>query len=128
MTGDFSTSSTGFKSLNVQEFNISLNGNSVNGYPLQLKREGSILPLHRFNEVTGRLYNTDFGAGLTLNKFSTNYIWSHKFEGEQTSQGWISINLKLSEPFPDNTTLVVWFVTKMAITIDRFHRIERVVK
>ena len=128
MTGSFDTSSTGFRWFGIEEFNLQLNGNSCNGFPIQVKREGSILPLNRFNDVTGRLYNIEFGSGLTLNKFATNYIWAHKFEAEQSSQGWIGLSLKLNQILPDNTTLVVWLITRMALSIDRYHRIERVLK
>ena len=45
------------------------------------------------------------------------WIWSHKFEAEMTSQGWIGINLKLSTEFTAEKSMVVWIISPDALTI-----------
>ena len=54
------------------------------------------------------------------------WIWSHKFEAEMTSQGWIGMNLKLSEAFTEQMSMVIWIVSPNALTIDKYHQIEKI--
>ena len=125
ISGDFEKSSTGFMLNNVSEFNFSLNGASCNGFPMVLRMKGSVVPLQQFHDVTGRLMNIESGSGMTLTKFETNYIWSHRFESEKTSQGWIGIDFKLNELLDFNATLVVWTVSPQTLSIDKYHQIEQ---
>ena len=58
--------------------------------------------------------------------FSKVYVdWAHKFESEMTSQGWIGINLKLAKEYTEQMSLVVWIVSPNALTIDKYHQIEK---
>ena len=54
------------------------------------------------------------------------WIWSHKFEAEMTSQGWISINLKLSTELTVEKLMVIWIISPGALTIDENYQIERI--
>ena len=128
ITGDFEKSSTGFTWNNVSEFNFSLNGASCNGFPLFLRNKGSVVPLQQFHDVTGRLMNVESGSGMTLTKFESNFIWSHRFESERTAQGWIGIDFKLTELLDFNATLVVWTVSPQTMSIDKYHQIEQLEK
>ena len=104
--------------------NISLNGNPVNGFPISMKN--SYLPaLHKFLDVTGRLYNNQCGTSIDAPEFHYNFIYGHKFEGESSGQGWISIDLKLEQAYTENMTLVIWVISSSALTIDKFHQIEK---
>ena len=124
ISGDYERSSTGFQWNGVEEFNVTLNGNSCNGFPMVVRREGSVIPLQQFNDVTGRLLNVEAGSGMTLTKFATNFIWSHRFEAEQTANGWIGIDFKLKELLSFNATLVVWIVSPHALSLDKYRRVE----
>ena len=62
---------------------------------------------------------------LDTREFEYNFIWSHKFEGESTGQGWIGLDLKLEEAYTENMILVVWVISASALTIDKFHQIEK---
>ena len=126
LNGDEEHSSTSFKSHGVKEFNITLNGNSVNGYPMIINNENAVLPLHKFFDTTNRLQNIYTGENMTLSDFNCNWIYSHKFECENASQGWIGINLKLDTAFTDPMSLVIWLINPTALTIDRFHQLERI--
>ena len=81
--------------------------------------------MQKFYDVTNRLYNIQSGECLDQIGFSYNFIWSHKFEGESTGQGWIGLDLKLDSGYSDNMVLVVWIVTSSALTLDKFHQIEK---
>ena len=126
LQGDWSKSSTKFDQQNVTEFNISLNGNSVNGYPMIIKPNSPCYPLSQFNSVTSRRYNVYAGKQMSMQEFQYNFIWSHKFEAESTSSGWIGIDIKLSEAFTEPMSLVIWIINPAAITIDQFHQIEKI--
>ena len=54
------------------------------------------------------------------------FIWSHKFEAESTSSGWIGIDLKLSEAFTEQMSLVIWIINPTAITMDQYYQIEKI--
>ena len=111
--------------IKVNELNFTLNGNSVNGYPLSIKHGSSITPMQKLFDVTNRLYNTQSGASLDQIGFHYNFIFAHKFEGESTGQGWIGVDLKLDSGYDENMILVVWVVTSSALTLDKFHQIEK---
>ena len=126
LNGDAKHSSTCFKSYGVKEFNITLNGNSVNGYPLIIKNECPVLPLHKFFDTTNRLQNIYTGENITQKDFKNNWIWSHKFECENSAQGWLGINLKLEDAFDTPMSLVVWLINPTALSLDKFHQIEKI--
>ena len=109
----------------MNELNFTLNGNSVNGYPISIKNGSPINPMLKFFDVTNRLYNAQSGESLDHIGFHYNFIWSHKFEGESTGQGWIGLDMKLDSGYEDNMVLVVWIVTSSALTLDKFRQIEK---
>ena len=99
LTGDVNTSSTDFRDDHVSEINLKLNGNSVHGYPMKISNNYPIWPYWKFNEVTNRIMNVDCSKLMSLSHFKNNLFYSHKFEAEETSQGWLSLSMKL-----DSTT------------------------
>lgn len=76
LQGDWADSSTSFKQHNVIEFNIALNGNPVNGYPIAIKKNSPCYALSKFNAVTSRLYNVFAGQQMNMQSFQYNFIWS----------------------------------------------------
>ena len=127
LSGDPAYSSTYFMQHNVKEMNITLNGNSVNGYPMNVRGTNPIVPFQRFLDVTNRYYNVSSGQTFTFPEFKCNWLWSHSFESETTSQGWIGVNFKLSTPYTRNMALVCWTVSHSALTIDKFGSAERII-
>ena len=125
LKGDSSMSSTMFKDNFVEQMDFTLNGNSVHGFPMIVKHGSAVKPLQKFLDSTDRYYNVGSGESLSLVDFEYNWIWSHKFEAEVTSQGWIGINMKLSSAFLESMSLVVWIISPECISIDKFHKIEK---
>jgi len=125
LSGGSTISSTEFKCHNVIEFNISLNGNSVNGYPICNKNGSMVFPYYKFMDATSRYMNPDTGEGLKIGQFTYNWVYAHRFEGEASDQGWLGINIKLSEAFDETHSLVIWCVYDCALTIDKFHQVEK---
>ena len=126
LQGDWSKSSTRFSQHDVTEFNISLNGNPVNGYPMIIKPSSPCYVMSQFSSVTSRHYNVYAGRQFGMQEFKYNFIWSHKFEAESTSSGWIGIDIKLAKAFTEPMSLVIWIINPTAITIDQFHQIEKI--
>ena len=127
LSGNQLISSTGFRQNKVTDVNLTLNGNSVNGYPMAIKHENCVFPLRLFNDVTNRYMNPLCGDVMNIATFQSNWLYSHNFEAEATSQGWIGVQLKTSAPFVEPATLVIWTVSRHKITIDRYHQVEKMV-
>ena len=126
LNGDLEFASTGFHDCNVTSINITLNGKTVNGYPIENPNKSPVMALQKFYDSTNRYMNLT-ANGLTFSIFQSNWIYSHRFEAEQTSQGWLGIHLEVSKSFITSYTLVVWSIQTCALTIDKFHQIEKLV-
>ena len=127
LNGDFGRCSTSFRNHELTDINLTLNGNSVNSFPINIKNNSLIYPLYKFLDATDQLYNNRCGSTLTVNDFESNDLIAHKFECEVSNTGWIGINLKLAKP-PSNDDpicLVAWFICNNKITIDSFHSVEK---
>ena len=126
LAGSVKESSTSFKPHNVNEVNITLNGNSVNGFPLTIKDENPTYPLQKFLDVTDRLYNVSSSGCMKSGEFYYNFLWSHKFEAEVSGTGWTGITLKLNEAYTEPMTLIIWVISSAAISVDKYHQIEKI--
>ena len=126
LDGNVKLSATSFKRYGVTEFNITLNGNSVNGYPLNTGYGSGVFPLQKFIDATNRYMNPICADSFRLLHFTHNWIYAHKFEAEISEEGWLGIDIKLSQPYSSSNTLVVWCISDAGITIDKFHQIEKV--
>ena len=132
LMGDHGESSTGFHANNVSEMNITYNGNSVNGYPINISNNSYIFPMLKYLDVTGQLYNQSCGRTLTGPEFEYNFLWAHKFEAEPSPEGWVGVNFKLSELIKNDDgenepmCLVAWIMFESAFTIDNYLQIEKI--
>ena len=106
LNGDCSLSSTSFKRHGVNEFDLTLNGYSCNGFPLTSDHGSPMNCYEKFLETTGRKYQNSLGKLISPWDFKTfHYLYSHKFEAESTESGWIGINMKLDGPLTENYVL-----------------------
>ena len=107
LNGSTSLSPIKFKSLGIKELNLTLNGNSCHGFPLKFVNDYPIWAYYKFLDVIGRLQNSNDGQQLTLEEFRRNMLIAHKFEGEDSPQGWLGVSLALeaSEGFKASHTL-----------------------
>ena len=126
LRGEITKSSSKFSPHQVEMFNINLNGNSVQGYPLQVQYSIPTNCFQKFISTTNRLCNINGGKMLGPNEFQYNWLWSHKFENEDATTGWIGVNFKLRTAFDKPMTMVVWVISETAIAIDKFHQLEKI--
>ena len=108
--GQIDTCSTEFTQHDVIRFNLTVDGQSVNGYPLEIGNHTRVLPLAKFLDTTSRLLNINSGKTLCVETFKHNFLWSHKFEVEKSSSGWIGIDMKLEKAFTKNMNIVIWLI------------------
>ena len=128
LSGDVEKSSTGFKCHGVSRFNISIDGTSVNGYPINVENGSPVYPLVKFNDTLDKITNISCSGGFTMAEFAYNYIWSHHFQAEQSSTGWINIDIDFKAALSDSKTLVIWCISPYSILLDKFRQIERVAR
>ena len=91
----------------MKEFAITLNGNSVQGYPVKIRNGYPIIPYYKFYDAVSKLGNIDAPAQQTLAGFKDNIIYAHRFEGEDSPQGWLGANITTVSPngFSEQYTL-----------------------
>ena len=115
---------TGFRQFGVNQFNITLNGQSVNGYPIKCAKDRCTYPMVKWLDSTNRLNNNLSGRTMAVKSFRENFIWSHYFEVEESPNGWLSLDFKLDEGYEKNMTLVLWLICSYRLSLDRFNQIE----
>ena len=125
LNGSQTLCSTKFAHANVTEMNFTLNGNSVNGYPIEVRNDSPVYPMQKFIDSTMRINNISSGGFLSLNEYKFNWIWAHHFEAEESTQGWSGINFKLDEAYAEAMSLVIWIFSPCALKLDKFHQIEK---
>ena len=132
LMGDLEQSSTGFQANMVSEMNITYNGNSVNGYPIEIAHNSYVYPMLKYLDVTGQLYNQTCGQTLTGPEFEYNFIWSHKFEAEPSPEGWVGVNFKFNELNKkadgeiEPMCLVAWIMFESVFTIDNYLQVDKI--
>ena len=57
----------------------------MNNYP--------IWPYFIYHDVLGKLQNNTLSTQQTMVKFRKNMLYAHRFQGEQSDQGWIGVTL-----------------------------------
>lgn len=126
LMGRHDKASTRMSPHGIELLNISVNGNSVNGYPLQVKHNIPTIPFQKFSSCTNRSCNINCGKMMGPNEFMFNWIWAHCFEAEDTATGWIGVDFKLKEAYNKPMSMVIWIVGPAAIAIDKYQQLEKI--
>ena len=129
LDGNLEDSATQFSRHGVKEFDFTLNGVSVNGYPIKSDDKNDwLVAYRRFNEVCSRMHSSGTVSGIDPHVFRhCSWLWSHSFEGESLSTGWIGINFQLEEALSQRCDLIVWTVHPSQLTIDKDHKIKKII-
>ena len=107
LAGASSESAINFKNHGIKEINLTLNGNSCHGYPIKVKNDYPLWPYFKYQDVLGKTHNSNLGIQIAMEDFKNNALFAHKFEGEESTQGWLGVSLTLDkiEGFTENFTL-----------------------
>ena len=124
LSGSLTECSTEFQQHDVVSFNITIDGHSVNGYPIEVTNHTRVFPLVKFLDTTDRLMNLEVSDSPSVATFKHNYLWSHRFEVERNASGWIGIELKLEEAYTSNMSIVIWLISSCALSIDKNNEVE----
>ena len=95
ISGSSKYTSTNFENNQITEISITLNGSPCLGYPIHIQHEYPIWPYYKFYDTIGKLLNIDGSRQHQVTSFKHHIIYAHKFEGEETTQGWIGVNINL---------------------------------
>ena len=125
LNGSLLSNSFCFQNNGIKEVNLTLNGNSCNGYPLRVQNDYPIWAFYKFQSTLGRLMNSSTASQNSLSDFKDMVIFSHKFEGDDTTQGWLGLTFSLAEPLKEQYTMVMWTVNNVKVTIDKFNQVEK---
>ena len=125
LNGSLDFASLNFANNNVKEVNLTLNGNSCNGYPMRIQNDYPVWPYFKFFTTLGRLMDQSASAQIRLSDFQNTVIYSHKFEGEDATSGWLGVTFSLAEGLTEPFTLVMWSVNNVKTTIDKFNQIDK---
>ena len=123
--GSLKCGSFNFQNNNIKEVNLTLNGNSCLGFPIRIQNDNPIWAYHKFYSTLGRLMNQSAAAQLRPATFKNNVIYCHKFEGEDSQQGWLGVTLSLDKPLTEHYTLVMWSINNVKLTIDKYSQIDK---
>jgi hypothetical protein len=104
-SGSISCSPVRCQNFGVSEINLTLNGNSCHGYPIKIQNNYPLWPYMKFQDVLGSTCNTTLGNQIKIDDFKNKMLFAHKFEGEESSQGWLGVTLSLDEAFSTSKTL-----------------------
>ena len=104
LNGDFDLS-VNFKNVDMTDVNISLNGMPLQGYPMSFGNSGSLKLYSKFLDTINRSKKSIAGESIEGSYFSKYYcLISHRFEGEQSNEGWLGVEVKLNEALDKNYT------------------------
>ena len=110
LNGSMSQCGTLFKRYNIKEFDLTLNGYSCNGFPITNIEKTPIDVYDKFLCTTKRKFKTQCPEQILPGDFSNfHFLFAHEFEGENTENGWVGINIKLTEAYERNFTLGEYF-------------------
>ena len=126
LRGKHNQASTRFGPHGVEVFNITVNGTSVNGYPLHVKHSIPTIPFQKFISCTNRQCNINGGKMMSPNEFEFNWLWSHTFEAEDCATGWIGVDFKLKTAFAEPMSMIVWLISPAAVAIDKYQQLEKI--
>ena len=140
LNGDFNLS-TSFDWTQITEITLSLNGMPVQGFPMSMDSSRNLKLYSSFLDTVSRSKKTLAGETIDSNLFDLYYcLISHRFEGEQSNEGWLGIDIRLDEPLTKDYTfgmhcfclnfvtlyiLVMFAIRNNAITIDRYHKLTK---
>ena len=125
VNGSLDLSSGNFENNGVKEVNLTLNGNSCNGFPMRIQNNVAIWPYQKYLATLGRLMDQTAASQTRLSDFQNSVIYAHKFEGEDATQGWLGVTLSLEQGLISQYTLIMWTVHNVKATIDKFNQIDK---
>ncbi|CAG5106753.1 Oidioi.mRNA.OKI2018_I69.chr1.g2986.t1.cds [Oikopleura dioica] len=111
----------------LTQINVTLNGQSLHGYPQKITNQYPILPYWKFQNALGRISQSNLSYVTSMDAYKSNAIFAHEFEGEEISQGWLSFTFDFNKPLDDDDDyhIVIWSIVSVKLTIDEHKQVEK---
>ena len=115
LNGNFNYSSTNFDNPDVTDACITLNGMAVQGYPISIENPSAppTKLYSKFIDTIGKSKKSVAGSTIDIRYFENYCFLSHRFEGEQTNEGWIGFDIKIKEPLSVDATLGIYYFLRI---------------
>jgi len=118
-SGSYSLSSTKFSRHDMTSFELSVNSDVINGFPLEQEGVNSIQFYHRYLRDTNRLDNPFCTTVLTQAQYdNSNFMIVHNFENDETQEGQLSCKIKFKEPLDKKLILLYMPVSEKRLHFD----------
>lgn len=115
--GDYEKCCTKFSRHGLTSFELSLNSDVINGYPMEIKGADSIEFYHRYLQNTNRLDNPFCPTVLTHAQYDNcNFLIVHNFE--ESEDGQLTCKLKFSQPLSEKLMLLYMPVSEKRLFFD----------
>ena len=122
--GAYDTSCTKFTRQGLTYFELSLNSDVINGYPLELKGVDSIEFYRRYLQNTNRLDNPFCSTVLTHKQFDNcNFFIVHNFE--ESDEGQLTCKIKFGQPLAKKMMLLFMPVSEKRLHFDNHFNVVK---
>ena len=106
LMGNTKLSSTAFKQHGVYEFELTLDGQAVQNFPIKTEDGIPAQAFDSYLKSTHRFFNNKVSETIPIRDFANfHFVYGHRFSGEISPSGWLGINLKLEKEYEENFTL-----------------------
>ena len=117
--GEFQKSNTKFTRHGLKSFELSLNSDVLNDYPIEMKGGDTLEFYRRWLQNTKRLDNPYANSTLTQAQFNnTNFIVVHNFDNEAGEEGQLALKLKFKTPLTEKLLLLYMPISDKRIYFD----------
>ena len=122
--GSFNTSSTKFTRHNISQFELVLNSDVLNDYPLEMKGGDSIEFYRQYLKNTERLDNPFCSTVITQTQFdNSNFMIVHNFENEKGQEGQLTCKIKFLKPLAEKLILIFMPISEKRIYFDNYFNV-----
>lgn len=125
-SGSYAKSCTKFTRHDLTFFEISLNSDVLNGYPIELRGRDTIDFYRKWLQNTNRLDNPFCPTVLTHSQFdNSNFLLVHNFDNENGQDGQVTVKIKFSAPLTEKLMLLFMPVTDKKIMFDAYFNVQK---
>ena len=118
-SGEFSKSNTKFTRHGLRSFELSLNSDVLNDYPIEMRGSDTLEFYRKWLQNTKRLDNPYANSTLTQAQFdNTNFIIVHNFDNETGEEGQLAVKLKFKSPLTEKLILLYMPIFEKKIYFD----------
>ena len=125
-SGAYDKSCTKFVNHDMTSFELSLNSDVLNNYPIELKGHDCIEFYRRFLENTRRLDNPYCSTVMTKRQFeNSNFLITHNFDNEAGEDGQLTVKIKFASPLQKKLVLLYMPISEKRLHFDQYFNVVK---